>query len=676
MKTTDLIPLILHQLIDEDKYGYDIVKQIEEDSNGIINIKQPTLYSLLKKLEQNKFITSYWKDSEIGGKRHYYQITANGKSQIETYPAYSKLIQNCCEEEIGSPTLSNTSKQDLNAENYTLSGNNNQNFSAIQNSAESTSPAGVNMDNITQAENNLETEITNNFSNISKNDNHSNNNYFDENCNMENINNYQNINAEYGNISQNTDNVENSNNSSQTEDVLEGGYKKFYNITDNDNQIAEDLPSKIDINSNLSNNVLNQDFKADTSPIETQSFVNEEIKITPINLVKDEPVTDFKFGDITNNTTKSEEKNNNILFNQPMFNSISANEDVLNNTDKNSEQIIDISQNTAYKDTFSKDVTPEPQKSVNIFDIIEPVECNTKPTLNKNEIDSSTKISTMFSGSSFASSSQSSSPISENVNDVKADCEAGEKDENSLNFTFANQVEGNEVNTSYTSNNIYDNANVKTSISNEKNSNKNLDKLTKNGLNPKLEEQVTNFTLEQPTSLNQVDVIDHDSVPYANYVNLKTDISATKRRKSVKLHTLKMMSTSFILMIMLAISIVLAVRTSFTKLYCVCLITVGLITIFYPLLYAKNKTKMRLKFCTRPFVYNITMDFFIKLSMFLILFTLIFAYNIKICNDFKDIFTFSNASNFISPLMFSFALLIDFCLSALFFKRFIVKNKK
>ena len=54
MKTTDLIPLILYQLVDGDKYGYEIVKQIEDCSNGKITIKQPTLYSLLKTLEHGK----------------------------------------------------------------------------------------------------------------------------------------------------------------------------------------------------------------------------------------------------------------------------------------------------------------------------------------------------------------------------------------------------------------------------------------------------------------------------------------------------------------------------------------------------------------------------------------------------------------------------------------------
>ena len=94
MKTTDLIPIILYQLIDGDKYGYEIIKQIEDVSNGGIVIKQPTLYSVLKKLEQGKFISSYWQDSEIGGKRHYYKLTENGRLQVSTLPSYENLLKN------------------------------------------------------------------------------------------------------------------------------------------------------------------------------------------------------------------------------------------------------------------------------------------------------------------------------------------------------------------------------------------------------------------------------------------------------------------------------------------------------------------------------------------------------------------------------------------------------
>ena len=56
MKTADLIPFILLELNDCDKYGFELTKNIETKSGGQIVIKQPTLYTLLKKLEKSKFI--------------------------------------------------------------------------------------------------------------------------------------------------------------------------------------------------------------------------------------------------------------------------------------------------------------------------------------------------------------------------------------------------------------------------------------------------------------------------------------------------------------------------------------------------------------------------------------------------------------------------------------------
>ena len=75
--------IILNVLSSGDKYGYEIIKEAEEKSNGKIIIKQPSLYSCLKRLESQKLISSYWMDSDIGGKRHYYRISDMGKKQLE-----------------------------------------------------------------------------------------------------------------------------------------------------------------------------------------------------------------------------------------------------------------------------------------------------------------------------------------------------------------------------------------------------------------------------------------------------------------------------------------------------------------------------------------------------------------------------------------------------------------
>ncbi len=102
MKTADLIPFILLELNECDKYGFELTKAIETKSNGKIIIKQPTLYTLLKKLEKSKFIASYWEDSEIGGKRHYYKLTENGRLQVSTLPPYDFLLKNALNEDVAS----------------------------------------------------------------------------------------------------------------------------------------------------------------------------------------------------------------------------------------------------------------------------------------------------------------------------------------------------------------------------------------------------------------------------------------------------------------------------------------------------------------------------------------------------------------------------------------------
>lgn len=70
--------IILRTLATGDKYGYEIIDEIESKSQGHYTIKQPTLYSALKRLESQGFVTSYWGGSSGGGRRRYFQITEEG----------------------------------------------------------------------------------------------------------------------------------------------------------------------------------------------------------------------------------------------------------------------------------------------------------------------------------------------------------------------------------------------------------------------------------------------------------------------------------------------------------------------------------------------------------------------------------------------------------------------
>lgn len=73
--------IILSILYVNDRYGYEILGEIHEKSAGQYKIKQPTLYSCLKRLETQGFIYSYRGDETEsgGGRRKYYALTEMGK---------------------------------------------------------------------------------------------------------------------------------------------------------------------------------------------------------------------------------------------------------------------------------------------------------------------------------------------------------------------------------------------------------------------------------------------------------------------------------------------------------------------------------------------------------------------------------------------------------------------
>lgn len=70
--------LILSVLQKEDSYGYEISRTVKL----VADIKESTLYPILKKLEKAGFLTTYSQEFQ-GRKRKYYSITESGKEQIE-----------------------------------------------------------------------------------------------------------------------------------------------------------------------------------------------------------------------------------------------------------------------------------------------------------------------------------------------------------------------------------------------------------------------------------------------------------------------------------------------------------------------------------------------------------------------------------------------------------------
>lgn len=75
--------IILNALYSSDKYGYEITKEIKEKTSYKYEIKQPTLYAYLKRLESDGLILAYWGEESHGGRRKYYKLTERGKTICE-----------------------------------------------------------------------------------------------------------------------------------------------------------------------------------------------------------------------------------------------------------------------------------------------------------------------------------------------------------------------------------------------------------------------------------------------------------------------------------------------------------------------------------------------------------------------------------------------------------------
>ena len=75
--------IILKLLLDADRYGYELTKLVFEGSGQLFELKEATMYSSLKRLEQEGCIETYWGSETQGGRRKYCRITAKGRDAYD-----------------------------------------------------------------------------------------------------------------------------------------------------------------------------------------------------------------------------------------------------------------------------------------------------------------------------------------------------------------------------------------------------------------------------------------------------------------------------------------------------------------------------------------------------------------------------------------------------------------
>lgn len=72
--------VILAQLLQHDSYGYEINKTVQQATNGLLELKEATLYTAFRRLESMGCIQSYWGDEATGARRRYYKLTEMGRA--------------------------------------------------------------------------------------------------------------------------------------------------------------------------------------------------------------------------------------------------------------------------------------------------------------------------------------------------------------------------------------------------------------------------------------------------------------------------------------------------------------------------------------------------------------------------------------------------------------------
>ncbi len=92
--STDMI--ILSLLKEVDMYGYEIIQELEDRSQGAFLFKEGTLYPILHRLEKDKYLKSYSKKGDRGRARKYYKITDLGnkflESELELWKKFKKAV--------------------------------------------------------------------------------------------------------------------------------------------------------------------------------------------------------------------------------------------------------------------------------------------------------------------------------------------------------------------------------------------------------------------------------------------------------------------------------------------------------------------------------------------------------------------------------------------------------
>lgn len=91
--------IVLKSICNHDTYGYELLCSIEQRSNGLICLKEGSLYPILYRLEDNGNVVTYEVQKEGSRQRKkYYSITDAGRKCLDEWNNSWDMFQNIINE--------------------------------------------------------------------------------------------------------------------------------------------------------------------------------------------------------------------------------------------------------------------------------------------------------------------------------------------------------------------------------------------------------------------------------------------------------------------------------------------------------------------------------------------------------------------------------------------------
>lgn len=88
--------LVLSTFAESERYGYQVVKDLERRSEGFFRLKEGTLYPILHRLEKQGLLAGRWQTMPNGSERRYYSLTAKGRAalsdKLDEWQTFSQAV--------------------------------------------------------------------------------------------------------------------------------------------------------------------------------------------------------------------------------------------------------------------------------------------------------------------------------------------------------------------------------------------------------------------------------------------------------------------------------------------------------------------------------------------------------------------------------------------------------